>query len=229
TMNCTNPRVKWFIDGGQAEETTNGDAWSRNYFTDGNVVTAELWCDCGAVSNSNALIINVHPFITIDAGPYVNIPFGGSTQLNGTGGVTYSWAPGSTLDNPNIANPIATPLSTTNYILTATSTEGCRFFADVIVNILDSIYIPNTFTPNSDGVNDTWQIMLIDNFPKAEVTVFDRWGQIVFKTIGYPTSARWNGTRNGKALPASTYYYTISLSIDSKEERVKTGSITIIY
>ena len=71
--------------------------------------------------------------------------------------------------------------------------------------------------------------MLIDNFPKAEVTVFDRWGQIVFKTIGYPTSARWNGTRNGKALPASTYYYTISLSIDSKEERVKTGSITIIY
>ncbi|MEZ7931837.1 MAG: gliding motility-associated C-terminal domain-containing protein [Flavobacteriales bacterium] len=229
TMNCTNPRVKWFIDGGQAEETTNGDAWSRNYFTDGNVVTAEVWCDCGAVSNSNALIINVHPFITIDAGPYVNIPFGGSTQLNGTGGVTYSWAPGSTLDNPNIANPIATPLSTTNYILTATSTEGCRFFADVIVNILDSIYIPNTFTPNSDGVNDTWQIMLIDNFPKAEVTVFDRWGQIVFKTIGYPTSARWIGTRNGKALPDSTYYYTISLSIDSKEERVKTGSITIIY
>ena len=230
TMNCTNPKVKWFVDGNLSGETTNGEAWSRDYFTDGNIVTAELWCDCGGVvSNSNALTINVHPYITIDAGDYVNIPFGGSTQLNGTGGVTYSWAPGNTLSDPNIANPIATPLSSTNYILTATSAEGCRFFDEVTVNVLDSIYVPNTFTPNSDGVNDTWQILLIDQFPKAEVTVFDRWGQIVFKTIGYPTSARWDGTRNGKALPASTYYYTISLSIDSEEERVKTGSITIIY
>ncbi|MDA9262348.1 gliding motility-associated C-terminal domain-containing protein [bacterium] len=230
TTNCTNPRVKWFIDGGQVEETTNGDAWVRNYFADGNVVTAELWCDCGgAVSNSNALTINVHPYITVSAGPYVNIPFGGSTQLNGSGGVTYSWSPENTLNDPKIANPIATPLSTTNYILTATSVEGCRFFSDVTVQVLDSVFVPNTFTPNGDGVNDTWQIMLIDNFPKAEVTVFDRWGQIVFKTIGYPTSARWDGTRNGKALPASTYYYTISLSIDSQEERLKTGSVTIIY
>lgn len=230
TMNCTNPRVKWFVDGAQAGETTNGDPFTRNYFFDGNVVTAELWCECGGVvSNSNALTINVHPYITVDAGPYVNISFGESTQLKGSGGVTYSWSPSNTLDDPNIADPIATPLRTTNYILTATSTEGCNFYADVIVNVLDSIYVPNTFTPNSDGVNDTWQINMIEFFPKAEVTVFDRWGQIVFKTIGYPNSARWDGTRNGKQLPASTYYYTISLSIDSEEERVKTGSITIIY
>lgn len=230
TINCTNPRVKWFIDGAQAGETTNGEAWSRDYFNNGNIITAELWCDCGGVvSNSNAIIMNVHPYITISAGPYTNIPFGGSTQLKGSGGITYSWAPSETLDDPNIADPIATPLSTTNYILTATSIEGCNFYADVIVNVLDSIFVPNTFTPNADGVNDTWQINLIDFFPKAEVTVFDRWGQIVFKTIGYPTSARWDGTRNGKQLPASTYYYTISLSIDSKEERVKTGSVTIIY
>ena len=94
---------------------------------------------------------------------------------------------------------------------------------------MDSIFVPNTFTPNSDGVNDTWEIRLIEFFPKAEITVFDRWGQIVFKTIGYPNSARWDGTRNGTKLPASTYYYTISLSIDSKEERIKTGSVTLIY
>ncbi|MEN8927471.1 MAG: gliding motility-associated C-terminal domain-containing protein [Flavobacteriales bacterium] len=229
TLNCTNPRVKWFVNGSQAAETTNGAAWTDDYFRNGQVVTAELFCDCGSVSNSNPVIVNVHPYINISAGPYVNIPFGGSTQLKGSGGITYSWAPSSTLDNPNIADPIATPLSTTNYILTATSAEGCRFFSDVIVNVLDSIFVPNTFTPNGDGVNDTWQINLIDNFPKAEVTVFNRTGQIVFKTIGYPVSARWDGTRNGKSLPASTYYYTISLSIDSEQERVRTGSVTIIY
>ncbi len=229
STNCTNPSVNWYVDGGYAGTTSGTDPFVRNYFTNGALVRGELVCDCGPNSISNDLTINVHPYITIDAGPYTNIPFGGSTQLQGSGGVTYSWAPTETLSNPNIANPIATPLGATTYVLTATSAEGCRFFAEVIVNVLDSIFVPNTFTPNSDGVNDTWEIKLIDFFPKAEVTVFDRWGQIVFKTIGYPASKRWDGTRNGKQLPASTYYYTISLSIDSKEENIKTGSVTIIY
>lgn len=227
--NCTNPVVNWFVNGGYAATTTNGNSFQRDYFVNGDVVGAQVECDCGANTGSNQLTINVHPYITISAGPYTNIPFGGSTQLKGSGGVTYSWAPTETLDNPNIANPIATPLGATTYTLTATSVEGCRFFSDVIVNVLDSIFVPNTFTPNSDGVNDTWEIKLIEFFPKAEITVFDRWGQIVFKTIGYPNSARWDGTRNGTQLPASTYYYTISLSIDSKEERIKTGSVTLIY
>lgn len=229
TTNCTNPVVNWYVNGGYAGTTANGKPFNKNYFVDGNTVSAELVCDCGPNSLSNTLTINVHPYITVDAGPYVNIPFGGSTQLNGSGGVTYSWAPSETLNNPNIKNPIATPLVTTTYYMTATSPEGCNFYSEVIVNVIDSIFVPNTFTPNSDGVNDTWEIKLIDLFPKAEVTVYDRWGQIVFKTIGYPVSARWDGTHNGKQLPSSTYYYTISLSIDSKEERIKTGSITIIY
>ncbi len=227
--NCTNPVINWFVNGSYEATTTNGNSFQKDYFVNGDVVGAQLECDCGESSNSNQLTINVHPYITISAGPYTNIPFGGSTQLKGSGGVTYSWSPTETLDNPNIANPIATPLGATTYTLTATSSEGCRFFADVTVNVLDSIFIPNTFTPNSDGVNDTWEIRLIEFFPKAEITVFDRWGQIVFKTIGYPNSARWDGTRNGKQLPASTYYYTISLSIDSEEERIKTGSVTLIY
>ena len=229
STNCTNPQVNWYVNDGYAGSTKGTEPFNRNYFVNGDMVRGELVCDCGPNSISNDLTINVHPYITIDAGPYTNIPFGGSTQLNGSGGVTYSWSPTETLDKPNTQNPIATPLRTTNYILTATSAEGCNFYDEVIVNVLDSIYVPNTFTPNSDGVNDTWEIKLIDFFPKAEVTVFDRWGQIVYKTIGYPASKRWDGTRNGKKLPASTYYYTISLSIDSKEERIKTGSVTLIY
>jgi gliding motility-associated-like protein len=229
TTNCSNPLVNWYVNGGYERTTSGGSPFVRNYFLNGDIVRGELVCDCGQNTLSNDVTVSVHPYITIDAGPYTNIPFGGSTQLKGTGGITYSWSPTETLDNPNISNPIATPLGATTYTLTATSIEGCRFFAEVIVNVLDSIFVPNTFTPNGDGVNDTWEILLIDFFPKAEITVFDRWGQIVYKTIGYPASRRWDGTRNGNQLPATTYYYTISLSIDSKEERLKTGSITIIY
>ena len=227
--NCTNPEIRWYVNGGQVASTNGIDPFVKGYFIDGDVVTAEIFCDCNPSSTSNALTINVHPYITVDAGGYVTIPFGASTQLNGTGAVSYSWAPANTLSNPNISNPIATPLGFTTYTLTGYSAEGCRFFDDVTVAVIDSIFVPNTFTPNSDGVNDTWEIKLIDLFPKAEITVFDRWGQIVYKTIGYPRSKRWDGTRNGKPLPATTYYYTISLSIDSEEERLRTGSVTIIY
>lgn len=229
TSNCTNPIVDWFVDGSYTATTRNGDAFSRDYFANGSTVNALVNCDCGPTGSSNVLTLNVHPFINVDAGAYTNIPFGASTTLNGSGGVTYSWSPIETLSNPNIRNPIATPLSATTYFMTATSPEGCNFYSEVIVNVLDSVFIPNVFTPNSDGVNDTWEIKLIDQFPKAEITVFDRWGQIVFKTIGYPTSARWDGTFNGKQLPASTYYYTVSLSIDSEAERIRTGYVTIIY
>lgn len=229
TINCTNPVVDWYVDGGYTATTRNGDPFSRDYFVDGSTVNAIVNCDCGPFSISNILTVNVHPYITVDAGPYTNIPFGASTKLFGTGGVTYSWAPIETLNDPNIQNPTATPLSTTTYFMTATSTEGCNFYSEVIVNVLDSVFIPNVFTPNSDGVNDTWEIKLIDLYPKAEITVFDRWGQVVFKTIGYPTSARWDGTFNGKQLPASTYYFTVSLSIDSEAERIRTGYVTIIY
>lgn len=229
TTNCTNPVVDWYLDGAYVATTRDGDPYRRNYFVNGNVMTAVVGCDCGPFANSNSVTVNVHPYITVDAGPYTNIPFGGSTRLQGTGGVTYSWAPSETLDDPNVQNPIATPLRTTTYVMTATSPEGCNFYSEVIVNVLDSVFIPNVFTPNGDGVNDTWEILLIDLYPKAEITIVDRWGQVVFKTIGYPASARWDGTFNGKQLPASTYYYSVSLSIDSEEERIKTGYVTIIY
>ena len=229
--NCTNPVVNWYSGGAYIGSSSGSSSFTKNYFTDGAIVTAELECDCKTNTlSTNDLTISVHPLISASAGPYTNIFFGGSAQLQGsaTGSVTYSWSPAESLSNPNIANPIARPLRATTYYLTVTSTEGCKFYAEVIVNVLDSIFVPNTFTPNGDGINDTWQIDLIDNFPKVNVKVFNRFGQRVFNTIGYPASKRWDGTRNGKALPASTYYYVISLSVDSKEDRVKTGSITIV-
>ena len=225
--NCDNPIVHWYA-GGYIGSSKGSATFSSNYFVDGAQVKAEVECDCNPNSTSNFLTIPVHPYITVSAGSYVNIPFGGTTQLQGTGGITYSWSPPDGLSDPNISNPIARPLETTNYTLTATSAEGCRFFSSVIVNVIDSIFVPNTFTPNGDGINDTWQINLIDNFPKANIKVFDRWGQRVFNTIGYPASKRWDGTYNGRKLPASTYYYTISLSVDTEKERIKTGSVTII-
>ena len=67
--------------------------------------------------------------------------------------------------------------------------------------------IPNTFTPNGDGINDTWDLKLLYYYPRVTVNIFDRWGQKVYSSVGY--SVPWDGTSRGKALPTGTYYYLI--------------------
>jgi gliding motility-associated-like protein len=72
-----------------------------------------------------------------------------------------------------------------------------------------TLVIPNTFTPNGDGVNDTWNIKFLDFYANCEVYIFTRWGQKVYSSIGY--GVPWDGTYKGSPLPPGTYYYVINL------------------
>ncbi len=70
--------------------------------------------------------------------------------------------------------------------------------------------IPNTFTPNGDGINDTWNMDFLQYFPGCLVRVYTRAGQQIFKSANY--GKPWDGTYNGKRLPKGTYYYIIDLN-----------------
>ncbi len=88
---------------------------------------------------------------------------------------------------------------------------------DIIVsNIInaDLIKIPNTFTPNGDGINDTWKIDYLLNFPTCTVNIYDRTGRSIFHSIGY--GMPWDGTFAGQALPFGTYYYVIDIDKGAK-------------
>lgn len=85
------------------------------------------------------------------------------------------------------------------------------------------IKIPNTFTPNADGVNDTWDIAALKNYPQCNLSVFNRYGGLVYYSLGYLNP--WNGTHNGKALPIGTYYYII---IPQKDAAIMSGPVTIL-
>jgi gliding motility-associated-like protein len=154
---------------------------------------------------------------------------GESTILNGSGtsGGTFSWSPSSSLSNGNIASPTATPNSSTTYLLTVTA-NGCTATDEVTVLVTNLVIAPNTFTPNGDGTNETWQILRIENYPNCEVNIFVRWGQKVYKTVGYSNSNPWDGTNGGLKLPASTYYYVIDLNQGSNSD-IYNGSVTIVY
>ena len=85
----------------------------------------------------------------------------------------------------------------------------------------------NAISPNGDNVNDTWEILGIQKFPRAEVNIYDRWGQNVFRSIGY--ASPWDGTNRGKKLPTGSYYYVIELNSPVVYIEPYTGFISIMH
>ncbi|MCF0205960.1 MAG: gliding motility-associated C-terminal domain-containing protein, partial [Bacteroidales bacterium] len=105
--------------------------------------------------------------------------------------------------------------------------NGCATGEQVVnlhdVNV-DCIRIPNVFTPNADGVNDTWEIEHIDMFPDAKIYVFNRWGQMLYVANGIDEP--WDGSYKGKLVPAGVYLYVVDLFNNEKPYQ---GSVTILY
>lgn len=85
------------------------------------------------------------------------------------------------------------------------------------------LVFPNTFTPNGDGINDTWNLTDLATFPSCSVNIFNRYGQRVFTSVGY--GIPWDGTYKGANVPTGAYYYVIDLKNKSK---VLSGSVTVI-
>lgn len=109
--------------------------------------------------------------------------------------------------------------------LMVTDQNGCTATETININsYCDDIRMANTFTPNGDGINDTWTITGLENDASSNVKVFNRSGSLIFESCGYATP--WNGTRNGQQLPAGSYYYLINTK---NNKRVLSGTVTIIY
>jgi len=123
----------------------------------------------------------------------------------------YSWEPGIYLNNDTVPSPVCTPAGDVNYMLNVANTFGCAASADVLVKVLKLPIIPNVFSPNGDGINEKWEIKYLKDYPDCTVEIFNRYGQIMYKSVGY--ISEWDGTLKGKPLPAGTYYYIINLKI----------------
>lgn len=187
-----------------------------------NGATQYAQCDFTVnVTGPGADIIGVD----FSAGDDLEIGEGETVQLDATGGTNYSWTPNTGLTADNIADPFATPNETTLYTVT-TVIDGCTFSDEVLVEVIRLIDIINTFTPNGDGVNDTWTIRDIQDYPNARVIVYDRWGQRVYDTTGYDEP--WDGTNNGAKLPTATYYYHIQLNKLEGQVPAFVGCVSII-
>ena len=186
-------------------------------------------------ANSNGCIsidtvkVSTTLFGPVDAGADRTILNGESTIVGGDPSgpidVDYSWEPFDLVDNEISPNPNTNIDETTTLTLTISGSGGCVALDSVTVTVDPNVNIDEGFTPNGDGTNDTWKVKVTEDFPGAEVEVYTRWGQLVYKSpIPY---IEWDGTLNGEPLPVGTYYYVVILN-DAANSKPITGPLTIV-
>jgi gliding motility-associated-like protein len=148
-------------------------------------------------------------------------------QVNGADpGSSVRWSPSQYVESPTEVTTVAYPEETTVFQVSGTVGE-CRLMSEVIVTVTDPIEIYNAFSPNGDGINDLWKIDRIEFFEGCQVEVFDRWGQSVFKSVGYERP--WDGTYKGRYLPTGPYYYVIELNSLDVTIPPFTGVVSIVH
>jgi gliding motility-associated-like protein len=149
-------------------------------------------------------------------------------EIGNAGVTTWSWSPGTGLDNPSADNPVAILIQDQYYIVTGTTPEGCEGWDDIRVKVYKGpdIYVPSAFTPNNDGRNDLLKAIPVGIKEFHYFRIFNRWGQIVFSTQDF--SKGWDGRINGVEQPTGTFVW-IADAVDYLGNRVRRqGTITII-
>lgn len=156
--------------------------------------------------------ITIYTSPSVEAGPDKVIVRGGSAQLNGSTNITpvnILWTPNVYISDPGSLITSVSPQNDQLYYLTITGQGGCTGYDSVQVRVLDKIVVPNVFSPNHDGINDTWMINGLNSYPSVQVAIYDRDGRAVFTSRGY--NQPWDGTINGRPVPVATYYYVITI------------------
>lgn len=219
--------TKWRWDLGDGTTDTTFNFWhtyttAKSYSVSLHVFNSH---DCVSDTITKTVIIDGYP--NLNAGPDVYMLQGSSVVLNpivtgANSSVQYLWS-GPNLSNTTVKNPIASPANDQEYIVKVTNGLGCSAQDTMWVKLYRPPVFPNAFSPNGDGINDTWEVTHLNTYDKSKVEVFDRYGKVVFSSVGY--NKAWDGTANGRPLPVGVYYYVIHLGVVPQP---LTGWITLL-
>jgi gliding motility-associated-like protein len=143
-------------------------------------------------------------------------------------GSSVLWNPATNLDDPSKTSPLFKGASEQLYNITITTKTGCITVDTQMVKIINAaqIYVPNAFTPNSDGLNDILQPTLMGIKELQFFRVYNRWGQLLFETRTKFTG--WDGRLNGNLQPSGVVVWVAQgLGVDGKVY-TRTGTSALI-
>lgn len=240
----TAPIYQWQVNG--ADAGVNSPGFTTATLNEGDqvrcIVTSNASCTTSATAVSNTATFNLQPPIST----FIKItssepgPFCAGTEVTFTATAYtpdvhpfYQWQINGANAGSNNAVFTTSTLRDGDIVTCVLTSQGnCLIDSVITSNAITAVLnpasqcivvIPNTFTPNGDGINDFWDISALVSYPSCTVDIYNRYGVLVFRSVGYPRP--WDGTSGGKSLPIGTYYYIIDLNNGKKPYD---GSVTII-
>lgn len=160
---------------------------------------------------------------------------GSNVLMNYTGNISsYNWLPNDRLNCSTCPVPFANPQFTTTYTVEVEDVYGCRNSGDVTVVVVcnnQNFFIPNTFSPNGDGQNEVFYPRGTGLFRIKSLTIFNRWGQIVFDKKDFAANdpaAGWTGIFKGQKASADVYIYIMEILCDNNTVIPVKGNVTLL-
>ncbi len=173
------------------------------------------------VSETSKVEVKSSPSVTITpSSSYV--AEGDELTLTASGGEQFLWGEGSFGSIIRLR-----PSQTAEYCVTASNSNGCKSDACLKVDVVkeSSLYVPNTFTPNGDQLNDVF-LVPTTNMSEYNIKIFDRWGALLFESND--VTSCWDGTYRGKAVAEDVYVYAITGTGIDKVSYEKRGHVTVL-
>jgi len=192
----------------------------------------DLSSACADSSSSQPLVFHGLPNVSLSGDS--SLCEGGMLTLTASGANTYLWNDGATGKIKEI--PSVEEAQQGIYSVTGTDLNGCKNVdsTEVVIRPQQSEgccrpQLPNAFTPNGDGANDSFIPILPDCNPLefAEMRIYSRWGELVFQST--KIDERWDGTNpNGSPASSDTYIFTFRYRLKGDAEKTEKGDITLL-
>jgi len=186
---------------------------------------------CSLVENV-MVIVNEATAVDAIADQYI-VEQGTVVQLDATDGFSeYSWSPEEEVSSADVQDPTSTIDEAITFEVTVVDQNGCVnsdtvtiLVRDIEVCQLESLFVPNAFSPNGDGLNDFLNIQIDGEYDRFDFRINDRWGKLLFHTTDI--NVGWDGTTGGSLLSGDAFGYILEIECNG-EITIRQGNITLI-
>jgi gliding motility-associated-like protein len=195
--------------------------------------TFRLIVKAGTCKADTAFItISINLLPSVIAGRDTSIGTGETTPLRSNGALSYVWSPITGLSNAQISNPDASPLETTEYIVTGSDVNGCTDTDTLKVFVKNDLFIPDLFSPDGNGTNEAFKIFGA-GIKEIEFKIYNRYGEVIYESKDLDELLRkgWDGSFKGTPQTTGTYLWTMEgKAFDGTELKYrgkKTGTVVL--
>ncbi|HTO37535.1 MAG TPA: gliding motility-associated C-terminal domain-containing protein [Brumimicrobium sp.] len=235
TIVCPGDIVELWASGGEtyswfpANKVANPTASNTTSSPTSSTIYTVLVTDENGCIDSAKVYVECFPNPTVSVTPTDYYGFvGDEVQFYATGSSpngSYVWTPEKYLSCDSCRNPIAYPPVSKNYTVEFTDENGCKATNDVRIHFEGIIYVPNTFTPNSDEFNNEF-LVVGGNIREFEIIIFNRWGEIVYESKDI--SVGWDGTYAGQYAKDGTYVWKIKYTDTENNQKELVGHVNLL-